>query len=72
MPKPGKIIPLVPLKRLIQEEHNIRISKDALEILSDNLEKYALEISKKAIFVAANSGRKTVKGKDIKTVDKIN
>lgn len=65
MPKPGKTIPLIPLKRICLECGVKRISKKALEKMSVYLEEYASSIAKKAIAVAEHSGRKTVKGKDV-------
>jgi histone H3/H4 len=71
MPRKGNIIPLQPLQRIMLEQGAKRVSKNALELLSQELEEYALSISKKAIVVAKNSMRKTVKDKDIKAVKKI-
>ena len=66
MPRPGKIIPKVPLAKIIQENGGKRVADDCLESLSDYLEKYASEISERAIRIAKHSGRKTVQKEDIK------
>ena len=71
MPKPGKIIPLLPLKRIMLESGVHRVSKDALVLLSDYLEEYASWLGKRAIIFAEHSDRITLRKKDIISADRI-
>ena len=66
MPRPGKLIPKVPLAKIMMDSGAKRVADSALEALSDYLEDYAAEISERAIRIAKHSGRKTVQKEDIK------
>lgn len=66
MPKKISLVPKAPAARILLDTGASRVSKDAMNYFGDILEEYALEISKKAVMIANHSGRKTVKGKDLK------
>ena len=58
-------IPKAPVKRIIQEAGAERVSADAVDALTEFLEDYAEEISKKAVTYTKYAKRKTVKAEDI-------
>lgn len=60
-------LPIAPIDRIFKRNANgLKISKEAKELLREALEKEGLEISRKAIQLARDDGRKTVQGKDIR------
>lgn len=66
MPKAISIIPKAPCARILLDNGAPRVSKEAMNYFGEILEEYANNISKRAILLANHSGRKTIKGKDIK------
>ena len=58
-------IPKAPVKRTIQEAGAERVSADAVDALTEHIEEYMEELSKKAIVYAKYAKRKTVKAADI-------
>ncbi len=71
MRKTYNAIPLVACGKIIKGENdNIRVSNAAEKKLSDILLARAEEISRKAIDIAKNVGRKTVLDKDIELASK--
>ena len=61
-----KIIPLAAMEKLLKKCGAARVSEDAKEAMKEVLENYGEQIGEKAIRLAQHSGRKTVKGADIK------
>ncbi|MFT4304170.1 MAG: histone family protein [Candidatus Woesearchaeota archaeon] len=66
MPKSISLIPKAPTARILLNNGADRVSKEAMFFFGQVLEDYALEISKKAVMIAKHSGRKTIKGKDLR------
>jgi DNA-binding protein len=66
MPKKISLIPKAPTARIMLNAGASRVSKDAMFFFGTMLEEYALDISKKAAMIAKHSGRKTIKGKDLR------
>jgi histone H3/H4 len=66
MVKRENILPYAPLGKLISDATGKRVSNDARVTASRILEEATEKIVKKAILIAEHSGRKTIKGKDIK------
>ena len=58
-------IPKAPVKRIIQEAGAERVSAGAVDALTEYLEDYAEDVSKKAVTYAKYAKRKTVKEEDI-------
>ncbi|MBE6502047.1 MAG: histone family protein [Methanobrevibacter thaueri] len=58
-------IPKAPVKRTIQEAGAERVSADAVDALTEHIEEYMEELSKRAIVYAKYAKRKTVKAEDI-------
>ncbi|HLC58481.1 MAG TPA: histone family protein [Candidatus Nanoarchaeia archaeon] len=61
-----KILPLAAMEKLLKKSGAPRVSEDAKEVLRELLEEYAEQLGEKSIKIALHSGRKTVKGSDIK------
>ena len=61
-----KIIPLAAMEKLLKKCGAARVSEEAKEAMKEVLENYGEQIGEKAIRLAQHSGRKTVKGVDIK------
>lgn len=66
MPRPGTIIPKLPVVKIMQKAGAKRVSDGAAEALVEHLFEYATQVSERAIRIAKHSGRKTVQGEDIK------
>jgi len=61
------ILPLAAMESLLKSRANApRVSNSAKEALRDILEEIGEQIGQKAVRLAQHSGRKTVKGSDIK------
>lgn len=54
------------MKNLFREVTNLRISEGSAEELGEELDEFATEVSEKAIEIAEEKGRKTVRGEDIR------
>lgn len=61
-----KILPLAAMEKLLKKCGAARVSENAKEAMKEVLEDYGEQIGQKAVRVAQHSGRKTVKGADIK------
>ena len=66
MPRKGEILPRAPVGRLIVKAGAQRVSATAIETLAEIMTELGEKISERAIKIAQHSGRKTVKGSDIK------
>ncbi|MGM5483553.1 MAG: histone [Nanobdellota archaeon] len=64
--KSKMIVPLLPVKRLMQENTNLRISNDATDELTRAIISKGIKISEKSLLIAKNCGRITIKGEDIR------
>ncbi len=62
----AKILPLAAMEKLLKKCGAPRVSEDAKEAMKEVLELYGEDIGQKAVRLAQHSGRKTVKGADIK------
>ena len=62
------IIPAAACERILKKAGARRVSDEAKLALSEVLELLADEISKKAVEIAKNCGRKTVNASDLKMV----
>ncbi len=65
-----KILPLAAMEKLLKKCGAPRVSEDAKEVMKETLEDYGEEVGRKAVQIAIHSGRKTVKGGDIKLARK--
>lgn len=54
-----------PIARVAKQEGAERLSEDAIVALTDSVEKYARELSKASIDLAAHADRKTVQANDV-------
>lgn len=54
------------VEKLIRTAGAHRVSADAINVMNDILTEYGMKISKYAVEIARHSGRKTVKGEDVK------
>ena len=61
-----KILPLAAMEKLLKKCGAPRVSEDAKEAMKEVLENYGEDIGQKAVRIAQHSGRKTIKGTDIK------
>ena len=53
-------------EKLIRLAGAHRVSADAINVMNDILTDFGMKISKYAVEIARHSGRKTVKGEDVK------
>lgn len=65
-----KVLPLAAMEKLLKKIGADRVSEDAKAALKEVLEDYGEKIGGHAIQIAKHSGRKTVKGGDIKLAAK--
>lgn len=63
-------LPLAAMEKLLKRAGAKRVSEDAKQALREIVEDIADEIAEKATKIAQHTGRKTVKGKDIKLATK--
>jgi len=61
-----KILPLAAMEKLLKKCGAPRVSEDAKDVMKDVLQEYGEQVGQKAVKIAQHSGRKTVKGTDIK------
>lgn len=54
------------VEKLIRTAGAHRVSADAINVMNDILTDFGMKISKYAVEIARHSGRKTVKGEDVK------
>jgi histone H3/H4 len=66
MPRPGSIIPKVPIAKIMNKAGAKRVSEGAIRTLTEYLIDYASKLSERAVKIAKHSGRKTVNAADIK------
>ncbi len=59
-------LPKAPVGRLLKNAGAQRISGDAVELLSEAIEDYGVNLASRANDLAHHAGRKTVKASDIK------
>lgn len=59
-------LPKAPVARLMKVTGATRISGDAVDVMSEAMEDYGLDIANKAKDYAHHAGRKTIKAEDIK------
>lgn len=65
MGKRENILPFAPIGKLIQDASGKRVSKDAKVTSANILEEVTGKLIHKAKLLAENSGRKTIKSKDL-------
>ncbi len=70
MPRKSGIIPKAPVQRIMIEAGAPRVSKEAVDALTDVLIDLGMEIGEHAVRIAKHSGRKTVQAADIKMASK--
>jgi len=68
MPKITRSMPPQTVERILHESGVERVSRKALELLSEFLENLLRDIGKEAKAVAEHAGRKTVMEKDVRFV----
>ena len=54
------------VEKLIRTAGAHRVSADAINVMNDILTDHGMKLSKYAVEIARHSGRKTVKGEDVK------
>jgi len=64
------ILPLAAMEKLLKKSGAARVSQGAKDVMREVLEEVAQEIGEKAVRFAQHSGRKTVKGSDVKLASK--
>lgn len=68
MPKITRSVPLQTVERILKENGVNMVSREALKVLAEFLEKLIPEIGREAEAIAKHAGRRTVKAKDVKFV----
>lgn len=63
-------LPLAPLERILKNAGAGRASEDAVKALREAVEDYAEALAEAAVALAKHTGRKTVKGEDVKLAAK--
>ncbi len=66
----SKILPLAAMEKLLKKSGASRVSNGSKLALKEVLEDIADEIGIRAVKLAQHSGRKTIKGSDIKLASK--
>lgn len=64
------ILPLAAMEKLLKKAGAARVSQSAKDAMREVLEEIAQGIGEKSIKFAQHSGRKTVKGSDVKLASK--
>ena len=64
------ILPLAAMEKLLKKCGAARVSEGAKEAMREALEEFGSKIGERAIRFAQHSGRKTVKGADVKLAAK--
>jgi len=58
-------LPLAPVKRMLKQAGNERVSEGAVEALRDEVEERALELAERSREYARHASRKTVQREDV-------
>ena len=64
------MLPLAAMERLMKKAGAERVSQSAKAALKQILEDHAINLSQKALEIAKNSKRKTIKGPDVEIAGK--
>lgn len=67
-----KVLPLAAMEKLLKKCGAPRVSEDAKKAMKDVLEEIGEKIGSHAVELALHTGRKTVKGEDVKIASKLN
>ncbi len=65
-----KLLPLAAMEKVMTEAGAERVSDKSKAALKEELEERSLKIAEQAVQLALHSGRKTVKGEDVKLAAK--
>lgn len=65
------LIPKTPIKKLIKNSTDLRVSDDAAKWLAYFLEELVIEISKESIKFTSHGNRKTIRSEDLKLTFKV-
>ena len=60
------ILQLAPVDRLIRKAGAQRVSDEAVKVLAEFLEDFAIKLTKVAVEYAQHAGRKTITAEDVK------
>jgi len=64
------MLPLAPIKRIIEKAGATRVSKKSLMSFAEVLEDLAIDLSAEALLLAKHAGRKTITKSDVKLAKK--